>query len=92
MTNTKARKLTARQLSAKLAEIDYQITGIRAVLAGFLSTFGAGRISDEVYTAWNAARDALDALEAHRVVVAENAAPLSYSEQITRDLILANCD
>ncbi len=72
MTTTK--RLTARQLTAKLANMDLQIARLEAIVNDFhsIATLADGPVSDEIGNAFNAATDALDALQRDRVTVAEN--------------------
>jgi len=67
-------KRTARQVTATLAIMDAQIARLEAIVNDFhsIAALADGPVSDEIGTAFNAATDALDALQRDRIVVAEN--------------------
>lgn len=71
MTNTgTTRRLSAKQLTKALTEIDAQIAGLRVIAAQFAATFAdTTAITSAVSDAWNATHDAIAQLEAHRAQV-----------------------
>jgi len=89
MTN---RRLTARQLTKALAEIDVQIEALRVIAQAYADTFGDTDIPTPVYDAWNATNSAIEALEFKRAEVEANPRPIPAGEYETWLLVKANID
>lgn len=88
---------TRRELAAELARIDTLLMGMRAIEASYDTTFPAGLVAgqplpDEVGAAWNAASDAVAALERLRASVEANPAPMPAGAAGTWALVKENID
>lgn len=84
------RRLTTRQLTAALADIDTQLDGLRDIEAMFNALPATG--VDEVADAWNATHDAIRCLEEHRDWVASNPRPITAAGAGTWELVQQNID
>jgi hypothetical protein len=88
---------TARELAAELARVDGLLAAMRAVEAAYGTAFpdglAAGQpLPDEVGDAWNAAHDAVAALERLRAHVEMNPRPMPAGAAGTWALIKQNID
>jgi DNA repair exonuclease SbcCD ATPase subunit len=95
MTNTATapRRLSAKQLSKALMEIDYQIAALRIIENQFGTAFAeVSQIPTAVGEAWNATHDAIEALTERRAEVQANRKPFTAAERAAWALIAANID
>jgi hypothetical protein len=90
---TTTRRLSARQLEAKLYPMDLELARLDARLALFdqmVDTY-PGAIPDGISNEWNATNDARDALQRERDEVAENRGA-SKLDPIRASLVAQNID
>ena len=90
---TTTRRLSARQLEAKLYPMDLELIQLDARLALFdqIADTYPGAVPDAISEEWNATNDRRDALQRERDEVAENRGP-SKLDPIRAALVAANID
>ena len=87
--------LNRRELAQALARLDAQLEGLRSIVGMYADTFANainGELPDMVAGAWNAAHDAVTALECERARVEANPRPIPAGEAETWALVQANID
>lgn len=93
-TYTLTPKTTRRQMEAEVARLTYQLESAKAVVDLFAARYEAGDqgvVEDALGTAWNAAHDAVTALECE-IRMTEQAWSARKNDPTLAALVAANID